>query len=218
MQVLDKGFVELIDHMGNDLSCVNGARISVGKRKESFDDRDAQLIDYLAEHDHTSPFRIPHLVFHIKAPIFVMRQWMRYKVGSDFNEISGRYVEFEQEYYVPKVFRSQSKNLKQGSDGELAMADAIRAEQVYLRSCRNAFNSYDDLLEAGVAKEQARMVLPLALYTEVYWTASLQAVAHFIKQRTDSHAQWEIQQYANAVKELTMPLFPHSLAALLEVK
>lgn len=89
MQVLDKGFVELIDHMGTDLSCVNGARISVGKRKEVFDDRDAQLIDYLAEHDHTSPFRIPHLVFHIKAPIFVMRQWIRYKVGSDFNEVSG---------------------------------------------------------------------------------------------------------------------------------
>ena len=218
MRVLDKGFVELIDHMGSDLSVVNGARISMGKRKEVFDDKDAGLINYLAEHDHTSPFRIPHVVLHIKAPIFVMRQWMRYKIGSDFNEISGRYVEFEQEYYVPKVFRSQSKNLKQGSDGELTMADAIRAEQVYLRSCRNAFASYEDLLEVGVAKEQARMVLPLALYTEVYWTASLQAVAHFLLQRLDPHAQWEIREYAKAVKELILPLYPNSLNALLEAK
>lgn len=216
MQVLDKGFVELIDHMGNDLSCVNGARISVGKRKEAFDDRDAQLIDYLAEHDHTSPFRIPHLVFHIKAPIFVMRQWMRYKVGSDFNEISGRYVEFDPEYYVPEVFRSQSKDLKQGSDG--VCQDQKTKSGIFADAIGESFNAYYHLLASGVCKEQARMVLPLALYTEVYWTASLQSVAHFIKQRTDSHAQWEIQQYANAVKELTMPLFPHSLAALLEVK
>lgn len=216
MRVLDKGFVELIDHMGSDLSVVNGARISMGKRKEVFDDKDAGLISYLAEHDHTSPFRIPHVVLHIKAPIFVMRQWMRYKVGSDFGELSGRYVGFEPEYYVPEVFRTQSKDVKQGSDGVLP--DDNNARAMYKEACVVAFVTYQDLIDNGVAKEQARMVLPLALYTEVYWTASLQAVAHFIKQRADSHAQWEIQQYANAVKELTMPLFPHSLAALLEVK
>ena len=218
MRVLDKGFVELIDHMGSDLSVVNGARISMGKRKEVFDEKDAGLINYLAEHDHTSPFRIPHVVLHIKAPIFVMRQWMRYKIGSDFNEISGRYVEFEPEYYVPEVFRTQSKDVKQGSDGELAFNEKVLARMEYENGCIRAFMSYEALLAAGVAKEQARMVLPLALYTEVYWTASLQAVAHFLVQRLDPHAQWEIREYAKAVKELILPLYPNSLNALLEAE
>ena len=218
MQVLDKGFVELIDHMGSDLSVVNGARISMGKRKEIFDDKDASLVDYLAEHDHTSPFRIPHVVLHIKAPIFVMRQWMRYKIGSDFNEISGRYVEFEPEYYVPEVFRTQSKDVKQGSDGELTGHVSDCSRSIMLDAYDQAFTAYYYLLKSGVAKEQARMVLPLALYTEVYWAASLQAVAHFLNQRLDSHAQWEIREYAKAVKELVMPLYPHSLTALLEAE
>ena len=216
MQVLDKGFVELIDHMGNDLTTVNAARVSFGKRKEVFDDKDAGLIEYLADHEHTSPFRHSYLTFHVKAPIFVMRQWMKHRISSEFNELSGRYVEFEPEYYVPEVFRSQSKDLKQGSDG--VCQDQKTKSGIFADAIGETFNAYYHLLASGVCKEQARMVLPLALYTEVYWTASLQAVAHFIKQRTDSHAQWEIQQYASAVKELTMPLFPHSLAALLEVK
>ena len=218
MQALDKGFVELIDYMGSDLSVVNGARISMGKRKEVFDEKDAGLISYLAEHDHTSPFRIPHVVLHVKAPIFVMRQWMRYKIGSDFNEISGRYVEFEPEYYAPEVFRTQSKDVKQGSDGELHGAMAMAAGVDYQSACNLAFDVYSALVRNGVAKEQARMVLPLALYTEVYWTASLQAVAHFLNQRLDPHAQWEIREYAKAVKELVLPLYPNSLNALLEAE
>ena len=218
MKVLDKGFVELIDHMGSDLSVVNGARISMGKRKEVFDEKDAGLINYLAEHDHTSPFRIPHVVLHIKAPIFVMRQWMRYKVGSDFGELSGRYVEFEPEYYVPEVFRTQSKDVKQGSDGVVGPNESFYLGVVYENSCVVAFNAYNEMLAAGVCKEQARMVLPLALYTEVYWTASLQAVAHFLNQRLDPHAQWEIREYAKAVKDLILPLYPNSLNALLEAE
>ena len=218
MRVLDKGFVELIDHMGSDLSVVNGARISMGKRKEVFDDKDAGLISYLAEHDHTSPFRIPHVVLHIKAPIFVMRQWMRYKAGSDFNEVSRRYIDNDPEFHAPVEWRTQSKNVKQGSDGILAMADCIHADRVYRKACMESMDAYFDMLELGVAKEQARMVLPLALYTEVYWTASLQAVAHFLVQRLDPHAQWEIREYAKAVKDLILPLYPNSLNALLEHK
>lgn len=218
MQVLDKGFVELIDHMGSDLSVVNGARISMGKRKEVFDERDAGLINYLAEHDHTSPFRIPHVVLHIKAPVFVMRQWMKHRISSEFNELSGRYVEFEPEYYVPEVFRTQSKDVKQGGDGSLSKDDNTVARLFYDGSCSKAFYYYQTLIEMGVCKEQARMVLPFALYTEVYWTASLQAVAHFLNQRLDPHAQWEIREYAKAVKELVLPLYPHSLTALLEAE
>ena len=164
MQVLDKGFVELIDHMGSDLRVVNSARISFGKRKEVFDERDAGLIDYLAEHGHETPFRSCQVCLHIKAPIFVMRQWMRYNVGCSWNEISRRYVDTDPEFHTPTEWRTQSKNIKQGSDGVLTMADCIRADRVYRKSCMVSVEAYFDMLELGVAKEQAREVLPLSLF------------------------------------------------------
>ena len=214
--VLDKGFVRLVDHMGSDLSVVNAARVSYGKRKEAWDDRDAELVAFLADHEHTSPFRHAYLQFHAKAPIFVFRQWMKHQVGCSWNEISGRYVEFaEDEYYVPDTFRRQAKVNKQGSEGEIDAASRDRARAAYLESCQGAVARYKELLALGVCREQARCVLPVGLYSEVYWTVSLQAVAHFIRLRTDGHAQWEIQQYAAAVRQLVEPLYPASLRALL---
>ena len=216
IKVLDKGFVHLVDHMGSDLSVVNAARVSFGKQKETFEDGDAKLIAYLAEHEHTSPFRHTALTLHVKAPIFVFRQWMKHRIGSEFNEISGRYVEFpEDEFFVPKVFRRQAKVNKQGSEGSIDQADHARALASYLESCRGAVAHYKELLSLGVCREQARCVLPVALYSEVYWTVSLQAVAHFIRLRTDSHAQWEIQQYAAAVRQVVEPIYPVGLKALL---
>ena len=216
IKVLDKGFVRLIDHMGSDLSVVNAARVSFGKTKEAFEDSDAKLVDYLAEHEHTSPFRHTALTLHVKAPIFVFRQWMKHRIGSEFNEISGRYVEFpEDEYFVPAAFRRQAKVNKQGSEGSIDEAHRERAMASYLESCRGAVAHYKELLALGVCREQARCVLPLGLYSEVYWTVSLQAVAHFIRLRADAHAQWEIQQYAAAVRELVEPLYPVGLKALL---
>lgn len=216
LKVLDKGFVRLIDHMGSDLSVVNAARVSFGKRKEAFEEGDAKLIGYLAEHEHTSPFRHTALTLHVKAPIFVFRQWMKHRIGSEFNEISGRYVEFpEDEFFVPAAFRKQAKVNKQGSEGEIDAANRARAMESYLESCRGAVGHYKELLALGVCREQARCVLPVGLYSEVYWTVSLQAVAHFIRLRTDSHAQWEIQQYAAAVRAVVEPLFPVGLKALL---
>lgn len=216
IKVLDKGFVRLIDHMGSDLSVVNAARVSFGKMKASFEDSDAKLVDYLAEHEHTSPFRHTALTLHVKAPIFVFRQWMKHRIGSEFNEISGRYVEFpEDEFFVPAIFRQQAKVNKQGSEGEIAEANRAQALASYLASCREAVGYYKEMLSLGVCREQARCVLPLALYSEVYWTVSLQAVAHFIRLRADSHAQWEIQQYAAAVREVVEPLYPVGLKALL---
>ena len=216
IQVLNKGFVRLVDHMGSDLSVVNAARVSFGKVKESFDEGDAKLVDYLAEHEHTSPFRHTALTLHVKAPIFVFRQWMKHRIGSEFNEISGRYVEFpEDEYFVPAAFRRQAKVNKQGSEGSIDEANRERAMASYLESCRGAVAHYKELLALGVCREQARCVLPLGLYSEVYWTVSLQAVAHFIRLRADGHAQWEIQQYAAAVRELVEPLFPVGLKALM---
>jgi thymidylate synthase (FAD) len=216
IKVLDKGFVRLVDHMGSDLSVVNAARVSFGKMKEHFEDSDAKLVTYLAEHEHTSPFRHTALTFHVKAPIFVFRQWMKHRIGSEFNEISGRYVEFpEDEFFVPEVFRRQAKINKQGSEGEIDEEHRERAAASFLEGCRGSVAHYKELLSLGVCREQARCVLPVGLYSEVYWTVSLQAVAHFIHLRADSHAQWEIQQYAAAVRQLVEPLFPVGLKALL---
>jgi thymidylate synthase (FAD) len=214
--VLDRGFVRLIDHMGSDLSVVNAARVSFGKRKEVFDDADAKLIDYLASHDHTSPFRHTALTFHVKAPIFVFRQWMKHRIASEFNEISGRYVEFpEDEFFVPGTFRRQAKVNKQGSEGVVDGPEGDQARELFLGACRNAVRQYKAMIALGVCREQARCVLPLGLYSEVYWTVSLQAAAHFIRLRTDSHAQWEIQQYARAVRQVVESVFPAGLKALL---
>ena len=215
--VLDRGFVRLIDHMGTDLTVVNAARVSFGKRKEAFDGKDAELVDYLAQNEHTAPFRHAYLTFHVKAPIFVFRQWMKHRIASDFNEISGRYVEFkEEEFFIPASFRQQAKVNKQGSDGEIEEGHRQPAQDTYLEACRQSLAHYRKLIELGVCREQARCVLPLALYSEVYWTASLQAVAHFLHLRLDAHAQWEIRQYAQAVRDLTEPLFPVGLPALMK--
>ncbi|HWQ09100.1 MAG TPA: FAD-dependent thymidylate synthase [Holophaga sp.] len=215
--VLDRGFVRLIDHMGTDLTVVNAARVSFGKRKEAFDGKDAELVDYLAQNEHTAPFRHAYLTFHVKAPIFVFRQWMKHRIASDFNEISGRYVEFkEEEFFVPDGFRLQAKVNKQGSEGEIEEAHRQPAREAYLEACHQSLAHYRKLIELGVCREQARCVLPLALYSEAYWTASLQAVAHFLHLRLDAHAQWEIRQYAQAVRDLTEPLFPVGLPALMK--
>jgi thymidylate synthase (FAD) len=216
LAVLDRGFVKLVDHMGSDLSVVNAARVSFGKRKDTYDEADGKLITYLAEHDHTSPFRHTALTFHVKAPIFVFRQWMKHRIASEFNEISGRYVEFPaDEFFVPETFRLQAKVNKQGSEGRIEGEAAAQAHETFLATCRNAVAQYKSLIALGVCREQARCVLPLGLYSEVYWTVSLQAAAHFIRLRTDGHAQWEIQQYAHAVRRMVEELYPNSIKALL---
>ncbi len=211
MKVLDKGFVEIVDVMGSDLSVVNSARVSFGKKAEEIRPRDERLINYLWKHNHSSPFRHATIQFHIKAPIFVLRQWMKHQIGCAWNEISGRYVEFDYEFYTPKHFRVQSKDNKQGSEGAVDPKIEQQAQEIYWNTCDNAMQSYSALLNMGVAKEQARMVLPLNLYSECYWTASLQAVMHFLKLREDTHAQWEIQEYARSVREISGEHFPISL-------
>ncbi|MDR2696877.1 MAG: FAD-dependent thymidylate synthase [Holophagales bacterium] len=217
ISVLDRGFVRLIDHMGTDLTVVNAARVSFGKRKKTFDDKDAELVSYLADHEHTAPFRHAYLTFHVKAPIFVFRQWMKHRVASEFNEISGRYVEFSpDDFYIPEHFRRQAQLNKQGSEGAIPEKNRRAAAKTYSEACRNSVKQYKALIEMGVCREQARCVLPLAMYSEVYWTASLQSVAHFLRLRLDLHAQWEIRQFAMAVRELTEPIFPKSLNALLK--
>jgi thymidylate synthase (FAD) len=194
------GFVILEASMGSAVSIVNAARVSMGKKIEQITEPDRRLLRYLWEHEHTSPFRHVQLQFHIKAPVFVLRQWMKHQVGCAWNEISGRYVTFDQEVWTPAAWREQSPLVKQGSGADLE--DGSDAAELYASAMRNSFNAYEALLALGVAREQARLVLPLSLMSECYWTASLQAVLHFLRLRQDGHAQAEIRAYADAIREL----------------
>lgn len=201
------GFVRLVDKMGMaaDLKVVNAARISMGKSTENMRPRDEGLIKYLAEHEHTTPFRHSYVTFHIKAPVFVLRQWMKHQVGCSWNEISGRYVEFEAgDMWNPATddWREGAIDVKQGSGGALGVDMGGVASDVYNEAIEGAYNAYEALIALGVCREQARTVLPLALNSECWWTASLQAVHHFLRLRLDSHAQAEIRDYAVAVRSL----------------
>lgn len=216
--VLDKGFIRCEEIFGDETVIVNAARVSFGKRKTVLDDQDDRLIGYLLRNRHYSPFRHVMFRFHIKAPEFVMRQWFKHVVGCEWtstipsqlhgwNEISGRYVEM-MEWYVPSMWRRQSQNSKQGSQGELDDNDQTICDDLYKESIDKSFQTYHQLLEMGVAKEQARIVLPLTVYTETIWTASLQALTHFIQLRDEEHAQMEIREYAHVLSEMLKEKFP----------
>ncbi len=224
--VLDHGFVELIDALGSDLTVVNAARVSFGKRKTQMSEGDTKLIQYLAVHKHWSPFRHVQIQFHCKVPEFVARQWYKHVVGIAYsevptvdhawNEISLRYVDASQfEFYTPDGFRKQSEDNKQASSDELVDDPGETFLRRYQAHSETAFQLYEEMVVAGIAKEQARGVLPLNIYTEFYWTASLQAVVNFIKLRKHPGAQFEIRAYANAVEELIQNIVPVSYASLM---
>ena len=196
------GLVELVDVMGDAVTVVNAARVSIGRHVTDLGDADRRLLRYLWEHEHTSPFRHVTLQFRIKAPVFVLRQWMKHQVGCAWNEISGRYVTFKDEVWLPQRWRAQSAKLKQGSEGPLDDVDALAASLIYQEAVTQSLMAYHHLLRLGVAKEQARLILPLSLMSECYWTASLHAVIHFLKLRLDLHAQEEIRDFARAVEKL----------------
>ena len=218
-KVLDKGFIEILDSLGNDLTVANSARVSFGKRKKTYDKSDERLVTYLAKHKHFSPFRHLIVQFHIKAPEFVMRQWYKHVGGIEttssyptkdhaWNEISGRYVPVE-EYYVPSIWRQQAEDNKQASAGEIDAQE--KASEKYHSALQIINHYYNSLLNLGVAKEQARVLLPLAAYTEVYWTASFQAIMNFIELRDEPTAQWEIRQYAQTLKRIMFDIYPRTV-------
>ena len=218
-KVLDKGFIEVIDSLGDDLTVVNSARVSFGKRKTKWDKGDERLVRYLAKYKHYSPFRHLQVQFHVKAPEFVMRQWYKHVVGIEttsngstkdhaWNEISGRYVPVE-EFYIPEIWRKQSEDNKQASEGVLESENNGRAKHYYDTALSTTVNMYNRLInDLGVAKEQARVILPLSQYTEVYWTASFQAIMNFIELRNENTSQIEIQEYAKAMLKITHNTFP----------
>lgn len=201
---------------GDELTIVNAARVSFGRNKTVLDESDERLIAYLIRNQHFSPFRHVFLRFRIRAPEFVMRQWYKHIVGCEWghgnqlhgwNEISGRYVQMtRKDFFRPDVWRGQSADKKQGSDG--AVEDQDGCQSLFESAVSTAFQTYQELLDKGVAREQARMILPMSVYTETIWTASLQAVLHFISLRNHQHAQEEIRVYAEKIRDLVMAEFP----------
>jgi len=218
VKVLDKGFIEVIDTLGTDLTVVNSARVSFGNRKEEWDDGDTKLVSYLVKNKHTSPFRHIQVQFHIKAPEFVMRQWYKHVTGIEttsnsatkdhaWNEISGRYTLVD-DFYIPEFWRLQSTDNKQASHGQLHPMHNKIADQRYKELLGEIDRVYHNLLDMGVAREQARILMPLSQYTEVYWLGSFQAIMNFLELRDHPHAQWEIREYAGVMKDMMYELFP----------
>lgn len=225
INVLDKGYVRLVDHMGGDLSVVNSARVSYAKESKELTPNDVKLIKFLAREDHMSPFRHAIIQFEVYAPLMVARQHWKYVVGSDhtmdaWNEASRRYITIDVENYVPNPtdWRSKPENSKQGSGEPVSDTIGLEATQRLLRQIEQGLKDYEWALENNIAPEQARLLIPSAygMYTAYYWTASLQSVCHFLNQRLAHDSQYEIQQYAEAVYELVKPLFPVSLEELLK--
>lgn len=216
IDLLDHGFIRLVDCMGNDESVVRAARVSYDAawRAGENEGSDARLIHYLWKHEHATPFESVVFTFDMKMPIFVARQLMRYRTAV-FNELSGRYRELPEECYLPAAnqIRAQSKTNKQGSDGLVDDTGSRRAVNILDGQNKNAFAAYRTLLGFGVARELARTVLPLSTYTHLFMTVNLRNLFHILKQRLDSHAQMEIRVYAEAMLELIRPVVPVCVAA-----
>lgn len=226
------GFVKLVDRMQEDttLKIANSARISYHKRKVTADDADRGLVNFLWKNGHTSPFRHTYYTFHIKAPLCVFRQWWKYQVGSGWreyevegqsvsveafdvmldidkgctwNEVSGRYVELEPEFYIPKTFRSNAGHANKQASSELPPDFGHEPYRLWMiGTCDSAYRRYQMMVQHGIAKEIARMILPQNIYSEAYWTVSHHALLHFLEERTKPEAQWEIRQYALEIAEL----------------
>ena len=202
--------VELIDHMGSDLSIVNAARVSFAKVHEEFDEKsDTRLINYLAKHNHWSPFGHASMQFHIKAPVFVARQLVKHQIGLTWNEVSRRYVDTEVEFYEPTEWRLAAENKKQGSSEETVKYNLAPAHR-FAKQC------YENMLNMGIAPEMARMVLPQSMMTEWYWSGTLYAFARVCNLRCKPDAQKETQNVGWDIDKYARKLFPASWRALRE--
>lgn len=223
IEVLDKGYVRLTEQLGSDLTVVNAARVSYDKESKELSDKDQGLLNFLARHGHTSPFRHAVLQFETYAPLMVARQWWKYVVGSThqdnmvaWNESSRRYVTEEPTFYVPasNEWRSKPENSKQGSGDHLGLGKGAKMTANLEQYIKEGEALYNRAMELGVAPEQARLFLPAyGMYVRWRWTSSLQGVFHFLDQRLEHDAQREIQEYAKAVSELTRESFPASYQA-----
>jgi len=217
IRVLDHGFVRLDDAMASDLSVVNSARVSFGRRKEAMEEADEGLVRFLMRDRHGTPFEHNAFRFHIRAPIFVAREWFRHRVGS-FNEFSMRYAKATDDFYVPEPEDVRSQVGKPGAysfepvSPELAEVTREELRTVY----ETAYLAYTRLVEQGVARELARSVIPVGAYTEFYWTVNARALMNFVSLRAAETAQREIQLYAEAVETFFAQKMPVTHAAFVE--
>jgi thymidylate synthase (FAD) len=204
--VLDQGFVRLVRHMGDDSSIVQAARVSYGAGTKTVRE-DGALIDYLVRNHHTSPLESVVLVFHMRLPIFVARQFIRHRTAR-VNEVSARYSKMEYAGYMPAQWRAQSTTNKQCSGPPLPESTSVRATELLERVYKDAYQAYEDLLLAGVSREQARIVLPVGTYTEWYYQMDLNNLFKFLVLRLHGHAQAEAREYAKAMYLFTKGVAP----------
>lgn len=230
INVLDKGYVRLVDTLGSDLTVVNAARVSYAKESKSLSDKDIGLIKFLAKEDHTSPFRHAVLQFEIYAPLMVARQWWKYIIGSShqegigdslnaWNESSRRYITEDEKFYIPKEneWRSIPEYSKQGSGPVVEWELGKKYTKKLMDYADEGLELYNQAMEDNICAEQARLFLPsYGLYVRWYWTASLQSIAHFIYQRIQEDAQKEIQDYAKAILTLSKEAYPVALDSLFD--
>ncbi|CAK0742909.1 Flavin-dependent thymidylate synthase [Azospirillaceae bacterium] len=225
IQVLETGFVRLVDYMGGDAAVIQGARVSFGKGTRNVSD-DRGLIRYLMRNRHTTPFELAVIKLHVRAPIFVTRQWFRHRTAS-INEYSARYSVLEREFYFPRLehVAQQSSNNKQGRGASLSGDDAERVLAVLRNDASQCYDHYLELLNEdedgsildpsrpGIARELARMNLPINVMTQFYWQINLWNLLHFLKLRADAHAQFEIRTYAEAILGIVEKWVPHTYEA-----
>jgi thymidylate synthase (FAD) len=224
INVLDEGYVRLVDTLGNDLSVVNAARVSYDKESYEFEPRDEKLLSFLVREGHTSPFRHAALTFEVYAPLFVARQWWKYAVSSThvddqngWNESSRRYITEEEQFYVPlhDQWRSKPENSKQGSGEPVSDSLGMVYTNKLIKMIAQGTEWYHEAMDDGIAPELARLFLPAyGMYVRWRWTTSLQGVMTFLNQRLEHDAQFEIQEYAKAVRDLSEQVFPQTLKAL----
>jgi thymidylate synthase (FAD) len=197
----DPTMVELYSHMTSEADLAKIARVSTGSQSKGAES-DSKLISYLYTHKHTSPLEFVRFVFKIKAPIFIVRQWQRHRMGA-YSEWSARYSELEPHFWSPDEWRKQSETRKQCSDGTLDWSN-----ETIIKNCEATWQNYQEALLSGVSREQARVMLPINIYTTFYWSVDLHNLSHFLKLRIDSHAQPEIQVYSRRILELITPIMP----------
>lgn len=207
--VLDQGFVRLVDYLGGDQRIVQAARVSYGEGTKTYR-QDKGLINYLLRNDHTSPFEQVVFTFHVKAPIFVARQWVRHRTAR-MNEISGRYSVMKDEFYLPEdsLIALQSEDNKQGRKDEAVDKEtAEKVKSILEKNANDTFAAYHELLDMGLARELARINLPLSMYTEFYWQIDLHNLFHFLQLRLDHHAQVEIRSYGEVMFSIVKKVCP----------
>ncbi len=215
--VLDHGFVRVIDYMGDDAAIVQAARVSYGRGTRAVQD-DAGLIRYLMRHWHSTPFEMCEIKLHVKLPVFVARQWIRHRTAS-VNEVSARYSILDREFYIPapEHLAAQSATNAQGRGAALADAEAERVRAILRGDAERAYDHYEAMLsrdgQQGLARELARMNLPMNVYTQWYWKVDLHNLFHFLRLRADAHAQFEIRAYAEAIAGLVRDWVPLAFAA-----